>query len=193
MVDWYKFASGPARHLHTSWYKCSSFSKLSTYRPLDKVFHCTSVSPYCLPGIPSRHVAERGWYKHVIVPVIHLHMSLYNYSSCPRRPTLHQLDKEAADKIWFLCQDRNTDCRRKPEEDCCRFVDDLVCHLHMSMNMSPTYPTVTIFHGLDTGRYCTVVRQHFLLRSPVRRILVVDWYMFLTECVFHFHRTECRG
>lgn len=91
---------------------------------LDKVFHCTSVSPYCLPGIPSRHVAERGWYKHVIVPVIHLHMSLYNYSSCPRRPTLHQLRaKEKPTDVfnwWALENFNNADVSIKTIYIVCR-------------------------------------------------------------------------
>ena len=61
---------------------------------------------------------------------------------------LKYLDTEAADKIWFLYQDRNTDCHRKPEEDWYKFAGDLESHLHMSMNMSPTYPTATIFRWL---------------------------------------------
>lgn len=110
---------------------------------------------------------------------------------------LNYLDKEAADKIWFLCQDRNTDCRRKPEEDCCRFVDDLVCHLHMSMNMSPTYPTVTIFRGLfeeiestkhrlDRGHAISVNLLRILsakvCRFPYCRAIALQFLVSLRNC-----------
>lgn len=143
--DWYKFASGPARHLHTSWYKRSNVSKLSTYRPLDKASRCTSESRYFLPRSPPHHFAEGGWYKLATVPAVHLHKWLYKYSNYPRRPTFHQLDTEAADKIWFLYRDRNMDCHRKPEKDWYKFAVDLECHLHMSLNMNPTYPIATTF------------------------------------------------
>ena len=64
---------------------------VKTPSDLDKVCHCTSESPFFLPDSPPHHVAEEDQYKLVTVPAVHLHKWLYKYSSCPRRPTLHQL------------------------------------------------------------------------------------------------------
>lgn len=82
---------------------------------------------------------------------------------------------------------------RRPVGDWYKFASGPARHLHTSWYKCSSLSKLSTYRPLDTGEYCTVVRQHLLLRSPVRRILVVGWYMFLTGYVFHLHKTECKG
>ena len=46
---------------------------------------------------------------------------------------------------------------------------------------------------LDMEEYCMTEPPHSLLRSLVRQISVVDWYMSWNEYVFHLHKTRYKS